>query len=164
MYLLDSNVFISAHRLHYSFDFHPGFWEWLIYANKAGTVFSIEKVYEEICRRKDRLCTWARDHKDGFFLDAPPDIGIQLEHVTNCVTGEDYKPIAIEEFLWSADYHLIAHALFRNFKIVTHEVPRSRRGKIKIPAVCQKLELECLTPFDMLRQGKAKFVWKPHNG
>lgn len=164
MYLLDSNVFIGAHRFHYSFDFHPGFWEWLIHANKAGMVFSIGKVYEEICRRKYRLYTWARDHKDGFFLDAPPDIGVQLERVTDCVTGENYKPIAIEECLRSADYHLIAYALFRNFKVVTHEVPRSRRGKIKIPAVCQQLELECLTPFDMLRQGKAKFVWKPNNG
>ena len=28
-YLLDSNVFIEAKRLHYGFDFCPAFWDWI---------------------------------------------------------------------------------------------------------------------------------------
>ena len=28
-YLLDSNVFITPHRLYYPFDFAPGFWDQL---------------------------------------------------------------------------------------------------------------------------------------
>jgi hypothetical protein len=27
-YLLDSNIFIQAKNLHYSFDFCPAFWDW----------------------------------------------------------------------------------------------------------------------------------------
>ena len=28
-YLLDANVFMSAHNLHYGLDFCPAFWEWM---------------------------------------------------------------------------------------------------------------------------------------
>ena len=47
-YLLDANVFIQAKNLHYGLDFCPAFWDWLIEANGANTVFSIEKVGDEI--------------------------------------------------------------------------------------------------------------------
>ena len=47
-YLLDANVFIAAKNLHYSFDFCPAFWDWLISGNAAGSVFSIEKVGDEV--------------------------------------------------------------------------------------------------------------------
>jgi hypothetical protein len=43
-YLLDANVFIQAKNQYYGFDIVPAFWAWLIAANGAGTVFSIEKV------------------------------------------------------------------------------------------------------------------------
>ena len=47
-YLLDSNIFIQAKNLHYSFDFCPAFWEWLDVGNEQGKVFSIEKVRDEL--------------------------------------------------------------------------------------------------------------------
>lgn len=40
-YLLDANVFISASRLHYGFDFCPAFWDWLVESNQAKRVFAI---------------------------------------------------------------------------------------------------------------------------
>jgi len=47
-YVLDANVFMSASRLHYGFDFCPAFWDWLVAANKAKRVFSIERVANEL--------------------------------------------------------------------------------------------------------------------
>jgi hypothetical protein len=47
-YLLDANVFMTASRLHYGFDFCPAFWDWLVAANKAKRVFSIERVASEL--------------------------------------------------------------------------------------------------------------------
>ena len=43
-YLLDANVFMSASRLHYGFDFCPAFWDWLIESNQAKRVFSMKKI------------------------------------------------------------------------------------------------------------------------
>jgi Domain of unknown function (DUF4411) len=39
MYLLDSDVLISAKNLHYAFDLVPGFWSWLEQAHRDGRVF-----------------------------------------------------------------------------------------------------------------------------
>jgi hypothetical protein len=47
-YLLVANIFIQAKRLHYGFDFCPAFWEWLDANNRSSTVFSIEKVRDEL--------------------------------------------------------------------------------------------------------------------
>ena len=158
MYPVDSNVLIGAHRFHYSFDFHPGFWDWLIKANLEGKVFSIERVYEEICRQEDQLSTWVKNLHNGFFLQNPVDFDTYLGRVTACVEREGYKASAIEEFFQSADYYLIGYALFSDSKIVTHEVPNSHKGKIKILNICQKLGIEHLSPFEMLRQESPRFV------
>jgi Domain of unknown function (DUF4411) len=47
-YLLDANVFIQAKNLHYGFDFCPAFWDWVEAANRSQSVFSIEKVGDEL--------------------------------------------------------------------------------------------------------------------
>lgn len=163
MYLLDTNVFISAKNSHYGFDFHPGFWDWLIYANAEGRVFSIQRVYAEICIQEDNLTKWARGRKDGFFLDAPYDIDIQLKPVSDYIKGR-FGQRERRNFVKGADYYLIGHALVKNFKVVTHEIYKRSKGKVKIPQICQEFGVECLTPFDMLRQENARFVWQPKNG
>jgi Domain of unknown function (DUF4411) len=47
-YLLDTNVLIAAKNTYYGFDFCAAFWDWLDVAHQAGTVFSIERVYDEL--------------------------------------------------------------------------------------------------------------------
>ena len=163
MYLLDTNVFISAKNFYYGFDFHPGFWDWLTHANREGRVFSTKKVYDEICRQEDHLTGWARDHKDELFLDAPPDIDIQLKPISDYIKGR-FGSLDIRKFVRGADYYLIGHALTKSFKVVTHETYQATKAKIKIPQMCQEFEVECLTPFDMLRRENARFIWNPDNG
>lgn len=67
-YLLDANVFIQAKNLHYGFDFCPGFWDWLVAENRAGKVFSIERVGDELQGIADELSIWSAGRGDGFFL------------------------------------------------------------------------------------------------
>ena len=67
LYLLDTDVFISAKNEHYGFDLCPGFWEWLEKSNAAGTVHSVEAVYHELIGGGDDLAQWARNHRS-FFL------------------------------------------------------------------------------------------------
>ena len=57
-YLLDSNVFIQAKNLHYGFDFCPAFWDWVVKRNAAKSVFSIEKVGDEIAAGADTLAQY----------------------------------------------------------------------------------------------------------
>jgi hypothetical protein len=62
-YLLDANVFIQAKNLHYGFDFCPAFWDWLVERNATDTVFSIEKVEDEIDAGDDAHTTWANERR-----------------------------------------------------------------------------------------------------
>lgn len=82
-YLLDANVFIQAKNLHYGLDFCPAFWDWLIQANAANKVFSIEKVGDEILAVADELAVWAKDRGDGFFLKPDATVLPALSAVSN---------------------------------------------------------------------------------
>jgi len=65
-YLLDANVFIQAKNLHYGFEFCPAFWDWLDQENHAGTVFSVERVGDEILAGDDELAEWTKQRPNLF--------------------------------------------------------------------------------------------------
>lgn len=82
-YLLDANVFIQAKNLYYGFDFCPAFWDWLDEANADGTVFSIERVQDEIVAGDDQLSEWVRQRPNLFLK--PDDSAAAREGVTAAV-------------------------------------------------------------------------------
>jgi len=160
-YLLDANVFIQAKNLHYGLDFCPAFWDWLIEANAAGKVLSIEKVGDEIDAGADELASWAAARGTGFFVK--PDVTLlpALASVSAWATGQGYEPAAVNTFLQIADYYLVAHALAHGHTVVTHEVAAPSAKKIKIPNACIGVGVKCMTPFEMLRHERARFVLGP---
>lgn len=158
VYLLDANVFIQAKNLHYGLDFCPAFWQWLIESNKSEIVFSIEKVGDEINAGADQLADWAAQRDEGFFLQPDNAILPALGMVSQWVTQNGYDPAAVNTFLQIADYYLIAHAVAHNFVVVTHEKAAGSKKKIKIPDVCIGLGIKCMTPFEMLRHERARFI------
>lgn len=160
-YLLDANVFIQAKNLHYGLDFCPAFWEWLLTENNHGRVFSIEKVGDEIEAGADELADWAVARGADFFLPADAALLTTLGAVSGWVTQQHYEPAAVNTFLQVADYYLVAHALAHGHTVVTHEIPASSARKIKIPNVCIGMGVRCITPFEMLRHERARFVLGP---
>ncbi len=158
VYLLDANVFIQAKNLHYGLDFCPAFWEWLIQRNQEKKIFSIEKVGDEIDAGGDELSDWAIKRGPGFFLYPDERILSVLGQVSAWVTNQNYEPAAINTFLQNADYYIVAHALAHGYAVVTHEVAAASTKIIKIPNACIGLGVKCMTPFEMLRHEKARFV------
>jgi hypothetical protein len=157
-YLLDSNVFIQAKNLHYGFDFCPAFWDWLEAGNARGRVFSVEKVGIELQAGSDELAAWGAARGTGFFLAPQAGTLPSLERVSRWVTGQRYAPAAVDEFLQVADFYLVAQALTLGFSVVTHEKPEESVRKVKIPNPCIALGIKCVTPFEMLRLERARFV------
>lgn len=157
-YLLDANVFIQAKNLHYGFDFCPAFWDWLERANIAQQVYSIDKIADEVSVDESELADWAAARGAGLFL--PPDAAVfpALQRVSAWATTQGYEPAAVATFLQVADYWLVAHALAHGHVVVTHEVPAASAKKIKIPNVCGGLGIACITPYQMLRRERARFV------
>ncbi len=160
-YLLDANVFIEAKRRHYGFDFCPAFWDWLDTQHAAGSVFSIERVGNELLAADDDLSEWAARRGAAFFL--PPDERLlpSLEAVAAWVRGQRFRTGAIGAFLEDADYFLVAHAHAYGYVVVTHEVPSDGVRQVKIPNVAIGVKLRCMTPYEMLRIERARFVLAP---
>jgi hypothetical protein len=157
-YLLDANVFIQAKNLHYGLDFCPAFWQWLLDNNAAGRVYSIDKVADEIIAGADELTDWMRQNGNGLFLKTDTRTAAQFGPVSIWTTNQQYEPAAINTFLQIADFYLVAHALAGGHIVVTHEVPSNSTKRIKIPDACIGLDLRCMTPYEMLRREKARFI------
>lgn len=157
-YLLDANVFIQAKNLHYGLDFCPAFWDWLIENNASARVFSTEKVGDELEAGADELADWASHRGPAFFLKPDAPVVPALSTVSSWATGQSYEPAAVSTFLQVADYYLVAHALAHGHVVVTHERPDNSTKRIKIPIACIGLGIKCMTPYEMLRRERARFV------
>jgi hypothetical protein len=67
----------------------------------------------------------------------------------------------VSTFLQVADYYLVVHALAHGYTVVTHEVPSPSSKKVKIPNACIGVGVKCMTPYEMLRVERARFVLGP---
>ena len=157
-YLLDTNIFIEAKNRYYGFDFCPAFWDWIVEQNAAGKVASIDKVEGELLGYADELSEWASSLGAAFFL--PPDdaVAAALVNVSTWATSQQYRPAALATFFQIADYWLVGHALAHGFTVVTREQPSNQITQIKIPNACIGLTIPCISPYEMLRRERARFV------
>ena len=157
-YLLDADVFIRAKNQHYGFDFCPAFWKWLIEQNMSGRVYSIEKVGGQLLAGEDELVDWASERGGDFFL--PPDAITlpAMNEVSAWAVGQNYDQSAVSTFFQDVDYCLVSHAYAGRHIVVTHEIRSNSTGKIKIPDACIGLGITCVSPYEMLRNERARFV------
>mgnify|MGYP001001835349 CR=1 FL=1 len=153
MFLLDSNVFISASRLYYAPIIAPTFWEWLKDQHEQGNLASIAKVYKEIDDGETgHLKTWAAKLPSSFWL--------QPNNATAWVDSpeREYRQAAREEFLRIADYYLVAQAHAGKHTVVTSELPAPESKKrILIPDACNAMNVAYKEPFWVYRKLGLRF-------
>jgi hypothetical protein len=77
------------------------------------------------------------------------------------VAQPQYEPAAVSTFLQKADHMLVAHALAHGHTVVTHEKPENSKRIVKIPNACVSLGVKYMTPYQMLRHERARFVLGP---
>jgi Domain of unknown function (DUF4411) len=162
-HVLDTNVFVQAHRAYYPFDVFPGFWECLEYHGLANRIISIDRVLKEIKDGNDELKTWAvRPALRTFF--APTDEVALVAHYREIIRWVDahsqFTRAAKAEFGRAADGWVIAYAKVYGLTVATLETsdPNSKK-KVKIPDVCIEFGVAHENTFDMLRALGARFVW-----
>jgi Domain of unknown function (DUF4411) len=157
-YLLDSNVFIEAKRLHYGFDFCPAFWDWLDLKARQGVVASISKVASELVGQGDDLSEWIREREAVLCIEPTAPTLSALSKVSAWATGGKFQPSAVATFLEVADSYLVAEALAGGHTVVTREKADNAVTRIKIPNACVAFQVKCISPYDMLRREQARFV------
>lgn len=162
-YVLDTNVFIEAHKRYYAFDICPGFWGWLSHRSTRSDIVSIDRVKEEIVGYRDALSEWAKDPaREDLFADTTEQaVSDAYKRVIAWVDrNPQFQPQAKSEFAAGADGWLMAYAIVHGSVLVTHEVyePGIKKA-VKIPNVCEEFGVRCMDTFAMLRQLQVRFDW-----
>jgi hypothetical protein len=154
MYLFDSDTFIGASRLYYSFDLAPGFWEWLGSPEIRQQVAPVDAVRKEVTAGTGPLVDWAKGLPDDFWLSHTDESLSWGSELSSWVMHPDriYTQAARAEYLDKADFHLVAQAKAAGHTVVTMEKsePNSKK-RVKIPDACLAFGVPCVQPFQVYR-------------
>ena len=151
-FALDANVFINANNTYYAPDLCAEFWKCLAsYGEKA--VFSIDKVYDELARRDDKLSVWSDENKSMFASTRNDQMEKKYADMAEWIKSGQYRVEALEEFGDAADGWLAAYASVTGATLVTHEKPApDSLNRVKLPDVCDEFRIPYVDTFDMLRR------------
>jgi hypothetical protein len=169
-FCLDTDVFIQAHRSYYAFDIVPGFWDALIEWAKIGLICSPIPIYDELVPKVspyDSLALWSKNNKALLFSDVDEDTVKSYSEIANTAV-QLYEPQHYQLFLDVADSWVVAYAHAKNLAVVTMESKKNEetnpsggkvRGRIKIPNICEHLDVRCINTYSFLRELGGKFKW-----
>ena len=159
IYVVDSNFFIQAHRATYPLDIAFSFWNKVKQLAEEGKIVSVDKVKNEIYRNNDALKEWCVANLPiNFFKDSSQVMSSYGRVSVRAISkSTHYLAKALNEFLDAdeADAFIVAFALADSVNriVVTQEVSEpNRKGKIKIPDVCNAINVQFVNTMDMFRQ------------
>ncbi len=150
-------MLIQAWQKYYSPNICPIYWDTLNALGIENRIIMPEIVYEEITRTEDDLSEWLKS-------SSIPIKKID-ENVTKCLQ-EIYLTNPIHKFLVDntkarslADPWVIAHAISEGAIVVTKEekVTALNSKKIKIPNVCENMNISWMDDFKMIAELGIKF-------
>lgn len=164
LYVLDSNIFIQAHRATYPLDIATSFWNTVKRLAEEEKIASIDKVKDEIYRNEDALKEWIEANLPESFFITTEDQAILNEYGLMAPWAESkadhYQRGAINEFLDfnNADTWLIAYCKSTGDTLVTQEVsnPQQKR-RIPIPEPCNHFGVNYCDMITMLRSLGVQF-------
>ncbi|MEO5368615.1 MAG: DUF4411 family protein [Magnetococcus sp. DMHC-1] len=149
-YCLDSNIFIEAWNKHYSPDLAPDYWKMIDQLAKEGVIFATQEVKRELELVDDKLSKWTglRPH---IFKEINRSV---QENITLIFQSEKNQRLLQDgKGRSGADPWVIAHAMAEDAVVVTKESYEEKSPtKIRIPNVCENMEVEWIDEFEFLRR------------
>jgi hypothetical protein len=166
LYIVDSDVFITAKNRYYAFDICPGFWDSVIHEHESSRLRSIDKVRQELLigRPTEDLVQWVKnDLPADFFLDtAEPDVVNAFGEVMLWVQrNPQYFDNAKASFATKADGWLVAYAAVHGVTVATNEQPApASRKEVKLPDACDQFGVKYADTFAMLEALKVRYEFR----
>jgi hypothetical protein len=151
-YILDTNVFIQAHRQWYRHSFAPGFWRFLIDQHKSGSLISIDHVRKEI-KKGDVLYDWMNNTAPPSLFASSKQVAVgnkYKEIISYVMSNPTYTGAAKALFAQDTDSWVIAYAAAFNITLVSHELSSFGKSRVKIPDVCKHFNIGYRDTFYML--------------
>jgi hypothetical protein len=159
-YILDTSFFINLPNVYHDTWNNGLFTTTLLEHLSTDFFILIESVVDEIGKKDDEVKTFIKEvthHKGEIYLKELNKVMESYQSFSNKAFGE----VEVSAFMQKADPHLIAFALWQKEKepnipvyIVSDErrsaTPSQKLDKIKIPEVCDRLDIKHLLTGDML--------------
>lgn len=156
-FLVDTNIFVDAHRRYYGFDIVPSFWGFLDQQFLSGHLVSIKPVFDELKKGEDELAEWVKARPQ-FFKDLDGPTIQKMTEIADWVSQQGYTQAAVDDFLRVADYYLVAFAAAHGLIVLTHEQPSpGAKRRVLIPNVCNAFGVDYTDTFTMMRDRDARF-------
>jgi len=153
-YSMDAGALITAHRFRYSMDIFPSWWAWVDNLITQDMLFLCIETYNEITPG-DPLYVWAQQKKqtNPNFVRQTGSSETQIwSGLPNRVPKLSHPSSAK-----GPDRFIIAHAYATGAAVVTEERRSGGPHVVKIPDVCQQLNIECINLLDFMRREGASF-------
>jgi hypothetical protein len=166
LYIIDSDVLITAKNRYYAFDICPGFWKSIIHHYKKGSVYSIDRVKHELLagRKTDNLVQWTSNKLPSDFFRGVDDKDVTAAYTKIMMwvqRNPQYFDAAKAKFAAGADGWLVAYAMVHHATVVTNEQPAPQsKIEIKIPDICAQFKVPYKDTFFMLKDLAIQFDWK----
>lgn len=154
-YLFDTNIFVESKK-NLPMDVWPTFWGKMVELINSGTIYSIDKVKDEIDKGGDELTEWIHGNAPhGFFLRQNEKVMFKLaetiEWARNCPVN--FSQAAISGYVNVADSYLVATAAANDMTLVTFEKGNpQRRNRVMIPDACNAIGARCCDLNTALRE------------
>lgn len=170
-YLLDADVLIHSKNKYYKFDQVPEYWGWVIYQCQIGNIKINRECYSELTTGTDKLAEWAKQNKKFLLYESSVNQltvnmvlykGYAVNFDAKLTDDPALRLTEIEIAAIGKDQFLIAHAFDDSRTVVTAEnsAPGKKRSRKKIPDVCEKLGVKCITQYEMNDILKFKTSWE----
>ena len=169
LFVLDTNIFVEAHRRYYAHDLCPGFWECLTHYCQERRVLSIDRVRDELMEgpndqdNPDKLVEWVKTAPNDLFIpSAEQSVVDAFAEMMDWVQGNvQFRPEAKAEFARVADGWIASYAKAYNAIVVTQEIFNADvKKRIPLPNVCRQFGLRYRDTFEMLREIEVRFDWR----
>lgn len=153
-YLIDANILITGFKVHYPIDVHVSYWNVIAAQIANGKFVIIDKVKDEI--QDEPLVEWLKQNVDKKQYETSIDSLEQYSHIQKWAASSSiFSASQKAHFAQSnvADPFLVAKALNCGYTVVTYETfVESNSHKIKLPNVCEKFGVQCITINQALRE------------
>lgn len=148
MYCLDTGVFIHSWHFWYAKKNYPTFWTGIEQLAEEKRLGIPPQVLEELGEEKDELYKWCKDREEILIWEPSEFTEAFYSEMVNSYPGLATSHIGVGRNY--ADLYVVATAQIYNAAVVTTE-KLDRSKKIKIPDICKDHDIDCLQPYDIIK-------------
>ena len=154
MYCIDTSALLHAWNDRYPIEIFTSLWNNLDSLIENEKLFAPIEVYRELERKDDEIYEWV-NQRQKMFMEPNDEVQEEIKTIVNNFPRfvENYSPDGI----W-ADPYLIAHTKVIDCILITGETKAGpRANKIRIPDVCEELEVDWMNILGLIKKEEWSF-------